>query len=86
MIPDELILNRDQTPSKFVAASKVIMAEQGSKHVAIAGGSDKRCITLIVTESVSGKLLPLQVIYKGKTGRCLPRNPGDDKIYIFFFQ
>ena len=27
-IPDELILNLDQTPSKFVAASKVTMAEQ----------------------------------------------------------
>ena len=43
-IPDELILNLDQTPSKFVAASKVTMAEQGSKHVSIAGGADKRCM------------------------------------------
>ena len=34
-IPDELILNLDQIPSKFVAASKVTMAEKGSKHVSI---------------------------------------------------
>ena len=31
-IPDELILNLNQTSSKFVAASKVTMAEKGSKE------------------------------------------------------
>ena len=65
-IPDVLILNVDQTP-KFVTARKVTMAKQGSKHVSVAGGNDKRCITLTVSESMSGALLPLQVIYKGKT-------------------
>ena len=49
-----------------MAASKVTMVEKGLKHVSIAGGTDKRCITLTVTESMSGQLLPLQVIYKGK--------------------
>ena len=49
-IPDELILNLDQTSSRFVAASKVTMAGKGSKHVSIAVGTDKRrCITLTVT-------------------------------------
>lgn len=62
-ISDELILNLDQTSSKFVAASKGTMAEKGSKHVSIVGGTDKRCITLTVTESLSGQLLPLQVVY-----------------------
>ena len=63
-IPDELILNLDQTSSNFVAASKVTMAEKGSKRASIAGGTDKRCITLTVTESMSGQFLPLQIIYK----------------------
>ena len=78
-IPDELILNLGQSSSKFVAASKVTMAEKRSKHVSIAGETDKRCITLTVTESMSGQLLPLQVIYKGKTERCLPPKARDDK-------
>ena len=40
--------------SKFMAASKVTMAEQASKHVSIAGKTDKHCITLTVAESMSG--------------------------------
>ena len=65
-IPDELILSLDQTSSKFVAASKVTIVEKGSKHVSIAGGREKRCIPSTVTENISGQLLSLQVIYKGK--------------------
>ena len=71
-IPDVLILNFDQTSSKFLAASKGTMTEKGSKHVSIAGGTDKRCITLTVTENIIGQLLPLQVICKEKTERYLP--------------
>ena len=82
-IPDELILNLDQTSSKFLAASKVTMAEKRSKYVPIAGGTDKRCITLTETESISGQLLPLQVIFKGKTERCLPPKARDDKRFLF---
>ena len=43
-ILDELILNLDETPSKFVAASKVTMAEKGSKYVSVAGGTDKQTL------------------------------------------
>ena len=66
-IPDELILNLYQTSSEFVAASTVAMAEKGSKQISIAGDTDKRCVTLTVTESMSGQLLPLQVIHREKT-------------------
>ena len=50
-----------------MAASTVAMAEKGSKQISIAGDTDKRCVTLTVTESMSGQLLPLQVIHKEKT-------------------
>ena len=40
-ITDELILNNDQTPSKFVLAENVTMAETGSKHVSRKGGNNK---------------------------------------------
>ena len=85
-IPDELILNLDQTSSKFVAASNVTMAEKGSKHVSIVGGTDKRCIILTVIESMSGQLLPLQVIYKRKSESCLPPNVRAGKRFLFSYK
>lgn len=71
-IPDELIINADQTPSKFVATDNVTIAKKGEKHISRAGSSDKRCITLTVCESLDGKILPFQLIYQGKTQRSLP--------------
>lgn len=83
-IPDELIFNADQTPSKYVATGKVTMAGTNSKHVAIKGGNDKRQITLTVIESLSGEMLPFQIIYKGKTKRSLPHNASKDTNNFLF--
>ena len=71
-IPDELILNIDQTPSKFVPTENVTMAETGSKHVSRKGGNEKRSITVTLPETITGKILPFQLIYTGKTARSLP--------------
>ena len=71
-IPDELIINADQTPSKYVPTANVTMAEKNSKHVARKGANDKRGITVTLGESLSGEILPMQRIYKGKTNRSLP--------------
>ena len=54
-IPDELILNIDQTPSKFVPRENVTMAETGSKHVSRKGGNDKRGITVTFSETITGR-------------------------------
>ena len=70
-IPDELILNIDQTPSKFVPTD-VTMAETGSKHVSRKGGNDKSGITVTLSDTITGKILPFQLIYTGKTARSLP--------------
>ena len=71
-IPDELILNIDQTPSKFVPAENVTIAETGSKHVSRKSGNDKRGITVTLSETITGKILLFQLIYTGKTARSLP--------------
>lgn len=84
-IPDELIFNSDQTPSKYVATSKITMAQKNTKHVAIKGGSDKRGITLTVAQSLKGEILPFQIIYTGKTKRSLPKNAHKFKRYNFLF-
>lgn len=73
-IPENLIYNADQTPSKYVPTSNITMAQTNAKHVAIKGGADKRSITVTVTQSLSGEMLPFQIIYTGKTKRCLPKN------------
>ena len=39
----------------------------------IKGIDDKRQITATFTVSMTGKFLPIQLIYEGKTPRCLPR-------------
>ena len=39
-IPDELNINADQTPSKFVPTENVTMAEKNSKHIQRTGGND----------------------------------------------
>ena len=82
-IPYALIFNIDQTPSKFITTSKVTMAEKGSKHV-VAGSNDKRAITLTLIETLSGDILPFQVIYQGKTARCLPKCKYPDGFVLSF--
>ena len=84
-IPDVLILNADQTPSKYVTASKVTTAKQREKHIPVAGGNDKRAITLTVIQSLSCVMLPLQVIYQGESERCLPEIGRDDPNFVFPF-
>lgn len=71
-IPQDLILNWDQTAVNYVPVSNWTMAKEGSKKVPIAGIDDKRQITLVLAAAMTGKLLPLQLVYQGKTKVCLP--------------
>ena len=55
------------------------MAMEGSKKVSIAGINDKWQITVVLAATMTGKLLPCQLVYQGKTKVCLPsvNFPGD---------
>ena len=64
-IPPSLIINFDKTLSKYVQISLNTMEKKGTKNVSISGIDDKR--------SMENKLLPMQLIYKGKTGQSLPK-------------
>ena len=72
-IPPALIINHDQTPITYVSQSSRTLAKKGSKIVAIAESKDKRQITGNLAVSLDGSVLPFQIIYKGKTKRCLPK-------------
>ena len=72
-IPKELIINWDQTGMKYVPVSNWTFEEKGAKRVEIAGLDDKHQITVLLSCTMDGKLLPTQVIYAGKTPACLPK-------------
>ena len=72
-IPESLIMNLDQTPSYLVPCKKFTMPAKGSTNVTIHGCNDKRTITATFVITLAGELLPIQLIYGGKTLQSLPR-------------
>ena len=73
-IPDDLVINFDQTGCKIVPQSDWTLEKQGSLQVALTGLEDKRQITVLMAATKSGKLLPPQLLYEGKTERCHPKD------------
>ena len=57
------------------------MAFKGSKKVTITGAADKRNITATFAVTLSGKFLPIQLMYGGKTEQSLPRYKFPDSFF-----
>ena len=72
-IPDELIINFDQTPLAYKCGSNRTMEFQGTKSVPIVGKGKKEQITGTFTVTKTGVFLPMQLIWKGKTKRSIPK-------------
>ncbi len=76
-IPDELIINADQTGIKLMEMNNRTFAPKANKaagikpKVASHSQNDKRQITVTIASSLAGDLLPLQLIFQGKTKTCL---------------
>ncbi|XP_014663930.1 PREDICTED: uncharacterized protein LOC106806484 [Priapulus caudatus] len=71
-IPDELILNWDQTGVNVVPGGQWTMELKGEWQVPLQGIDDKRQYTVLLACSLAGDFLPPQVIYPGKTQQCHP--------------
>ena len=71
-IPDDLVVNWDQTAIKYIPLSNWTMDKEGSKRVEVIGIDDKRQITATFAASLSGNFLPVQLVYEGKTTKCHP--------------
>ena len=71
-IPKSIVLNKDQTPSKYVTFGRTQLAPKNSTRVGLAGSADKPSITLALTVTLHGKILPFQMIYGGKTDQSIP--------------
>ena len=72
-IPPSLIINADQTPSKYVPVGRSTLAKRNTKDVPISGSADKRSITATFAQTLEGFFLPFQLMYKGKTTQSLPK-------------
>ena len=62
------------------------LEQQGAERVEIAGLNDKRQVTATLAGTLSGKLLPLQILYQGKTERCHPSQTFPDGFDIWHNQ
>ena len=71
-IPPELVCNVDETGLHLVPVSNWTMEKEGSQKIKIEGMDDKREVTAVVGASSTGVLLPIQILYAGKTERCHP--------------
>ena len=72
-IPPSLIINFDQTSSKYVQVSSTAMDQKGEINVPIASISDKRSGIATSSITLGNKFLPMQLIYQGKTSQSLPK-------------
>lgn len=72
-VPQQLVINWDQTGINYVPVSSWTMEQEGSKRVELLGKDDKRQLTALFACSMSGDFLPIQLVYQGKTIKCLPK-------------
>lgn len=56
----------------YAPGDKLTWAETGAKQVPVLGGEEKRAFTVLVSVACDGTVLPMQVIYSGKTHRSRP--------------
>jgi hypothetical protein len=71
-IPSPLIINSDQGQVEYAPGSSVTYAPTGSLQVSTLGAEDKRAITMLLSVSNDGTLLPIQTIYKGLSSASTP--------------
>jgi hypothetical protein len=72
-VPDELLLNVDQVGVRLIPSPTYTYATRGSKQVSVLGHHDKREVTMVLTTTCAGGVLPPQVIYTGRTERSHPK-------------
>ena len=72
-VPAQLIINWDQTGINYVPASNWTMEQVGSNQIETAGKDDKQELTAVFGCSMAGDFLLPQLVYQGKTNRCLPQ-------------
>jgi hypothetical protein len=75
-IPEELIINSNQTALHIRPSTDQTYDIKGVKDVKSLGKDDKCQITYTVSSAASGDLLPLQLIFQGKPLLLSLKTPG----------
>ena len=70
-IPNCMILNLDQTPSKFIPSSNTTLAPRSTKSIPVTGSSDKRAIAATFTISHDVDFLPMNPKHFSNTAEAL---------------
>ena len=71
-VDPSLIVNWDQTGVILIPVASRTYERQGEARVAVLGAEEKRQITALLASSMEGDMLPLQLIFAGKTERSRP--------------
>ena len=80
---ENFIVNMDETPVFFDLVPNKTVEQQGNKSVIIrTSGSDKRHVTVILSVSASGDVLPTFVIFKGKRALKDIKAPSDITVLV----
>ena len=77
-----LIMNLDQTPSKYVPSGRHILTEKGCKSMHIADSANKGSITVTFIITFNGDFLPMQLKYGGKTIQSFPWFKFSDSFWL----
>ena len=70
IVEENLIMNFDQTPLKYVPASNDTMAKKTVKSVCITGSFDKRYITGTFVITLEGDFLPVAAYQRCQNKVC----------------
>lgn len=84
-VPKELVFGIDETNALFVTRATRQRVKKGTKRVRLIGvGKEKSQITVTLgLNEGTGKLLPTQYIFHGKTKKCHPTIPPTDGMGYF---
>ena len=70
--PPSLVGNMDETPAFFdTVPSKCIAAKGTKEYVVRISGGEKQHLTVVLSDTGDGKMLPPMIIFKGKTDRTI---------------
>jgi hypothetical protein len=78
-VDPSLVVNVDQTGVHLAPVDLRTYEAKGSKVVKVIGADDKRQITCCIASSLDGDLLPLQLIFEGKTAASEPKHTEESK-------
>jgi hypothetical protein len=73
-VPRDLMANTDQMQMTLAQGCHMTYDKIGSNQVATIGAEEKRAITVLITLTGDGLLLPFQSIHKGLMKGLLPKN------------